>query len=73
MQLSASTPRAEFVAFRKRRDATLALPGLMLAVIQRNVRAGRLPEAEANGVSDLEIPLDRFRGYRRGRARPPAP
>jgi glyoxylase-like metal-dependent hydrolase (beta-lactamase superfamily II) len=48
----------EFVALREGRDATLDLPELMLAAIQLNVRAGRLPPAEANGVSYLKVPLN---------------
>jgi glyoxylase-like metal-dependent hydrolase (beta-lactamase superfamily II) len=49
-----------FVALRTARDATLALPALMLPAIQVNVRAGELPPAEANGVRYLKIPLARF-------------
>jgi len=46
-----------FVAMREARDATLAAPKLLLPSIQVNVRAGRLPPAEANGVSYLKIPV----------------
>ncbi|QBK05973.1 MBL fold metallo-hydrolase [Hylemonella gracilis] len=48
---------AQFVALRRRRDATLAAPTLLLPSIQVNIRAGRLPAAEDNGVSYLKIPL----------------
>jgi glyoxylase-like metal-dependent hydrolase (beta-lactamase superfamily II) len=48
---------AEFVAMRERRDATLATPALLLPSIQVNIRAGRLPTAEANGVRYLKIPI----------------
>lgn len=47
----------EFVALRQRRDAGLAAPALLLPSIQVNIRAGQLPEAEANGVRYLKIPL----------------
>jgi glyoxylase-like metal-dependent hydrolase (beta-lactamase superfamily II) len=47
----------EFVAFRTSRDATLAAPLLLLPSIQVNIRAGRFPEAEANGVRYLKIPV----------------
>ena len=47
----------EFVAMREARDATLAVPKLLLPAIQVNVRAGRFPEAEANGVKYLKIPI----------------
>ena len=50
----------DFVALRRARDATLELPLQMLAAIQVNIRGGRLPNAEANGVAYLKIPLNRF-------------
>ena len=46
-----------FVALREARDATLAAPVLLLPAIQVNIRAGRLPPPEANGVRYLKIPL----------------
>ncbi|MDH3647656.1 MAG: MBL fold metallo-hydrolase [Gammaproteobacteria bacterium] len=48
----------EFIAMRDSRDATLELPRLLLPSIQVNIRAGRLPEPAANGVSYLKIPLN---------------
>jgi glyoxylase-like metal-dependent hydrolase (beta-lactamase superfamily II) len=51
------TTEDEFVAFRTRRDAGLAAPTLLLPSIQVNIRAGRFPEAEANGVRYLRIPV----------------
>ena len=47
----------EFVAMRQARDATLASPRLLLPSIQVNVRAGRFPPADANGVRYLRIPM----------------
>lgn len=49
---------AEFVAMRTARDATLAMPKLILPSVQINMRAGHKPPPEANGVSYLKIPLD---------------
>ena len=49
---------AAFVALRTARDKTLAMPVLLLPSVQVNVRAGRLPPAEDNGVHYLKIPLD---------------
>ena len=46
-----------FVAMREARDATLAVPKLLLPAIQVNVRAGRFPQAESNGVRYLKIPV----------------
>ena len=47
----------EFVAMRQARDATLSAPKLLLPSIQVNIRAGNFPEAEANGVRFLRIPV----------------
>lgn len=47
----------EFVAFRTERDAKLAAPALLLPSIQVNIRAGRFPRAESNGVRYLRIPV----------------
>jgi glyoxylase-like metal-dependent hydrolase (beta-lactamase superfamily II) len=47
----------EFVARRQARDATLSTPKLLLPAIQVNIRAGRFPEASANGVRYLVIPV----------------
>ena len=49
---------AEFVAMRTRRDATLEMPTLLLPSVQVNMRAGHLPEPEANGTRYLKIPLN---------------
>ncbi|WP_284214281.1 MBL fold metallo-hydrolase [Comamonas jiangduensis] len=48
----------EFVAMRTQRDATLAMPVLILPSVQVNIRAGELPPPEANGVRYLKIPLN---------------
>jgi glyoxylase-like metal-dependent hydrolase (beta-lactamase superfamily II) len=47
----------DFVAWREARDATLPAPLLLMPSIQTNIRAGKLPEAEANGVRYLKIPV----------------
>jgi glyoxylase-like metal-dependent hydrolase (beta-lactamase superfamily II) len=57
VQLSAATSKADFVAFRERRDAQLEMPVLLLPSVQVNIRAGALPEPEANGISYLKIPV----------------
>ncbi len=51
---------ADFVAMRQKRDATLAMPTLILPAIQVNIRAGELPAAEDNGTRYLKIPLNRL-------------
>ena len=49
---------AEFVAMRRARDATLAVPALILPSLQVNIRAGQLPPPESNGLAYLRIPLN---------------
>jgi hypothetical protein len=48
----------QFVALRTERDATLAKPRLLLPSVQINIRAGRFPTPEMNGVSYLKLPLN---------------
>lgn len=48
----------EFVAMREARDATLDMPRLILPSVQVNMRAGRMPQAEDNGVAYLKIPVN---------------
>jgi glyoxylase-like metal-dependent hydrolase (beta-lactamase superfamily II) len=47
----------DYVAMRMTRDATLNMPKLLYPAIQVNIRGGRLPPADANGVSYLKLPL----------------
>ena len=47
-----------FVAMRHARDATLAMPTLILPSVQVNMRAGQLPEPEDNGMRYIKIPLN---------------
>ena len=46
-----------FVTMREARDATLAVPKLLLPSIQVNIRAGHFPAPMANGIRYLRIPL----------------
>ncbi|MEO0621748.1 MAG: MBL fold metallo-hydrolase [Pseudomonadota bacterium] len=49
-----------FVAQREARDATLPMPRLILPSIQVNMRAGHMPEPEADGNVYLKVPLNRL-------------
>jgi glyoxylase-like metal-dependent hydrolase (beta-lactamase superfamily II) len=60
VQIPAWRSQADFVALREERDRQLELPALILPAIQLNIRAGRHPLPEANGVSYLKIPLNVF-------------
>lgn len=57
VHLKGGVSEDEFVAMRTSRDATLAAPRLLLPSIQVNIRAGRFPPAEDNGVRYLTIPV----------------
>ncbi|WP_214000614.1 MBL fold metallo-hydrolase [Arsukibacterium sp.] len=50
--------KADFVKRREARDATLAMPRLILPSVQVNIRAGQLPPAEANGTTYLKVPIN---------------
>lgn len=52
--------KAAFVQMRHQRDATLSMPKLMLPAIQINMKAGKFPEPEENGVCYLKLPLNFF-------------
>lgn len=62
IHLKGSISQAEFVRIRESRDAELPLPHLMLYALQVNIRGGRLPDADSNGVSYLRIPMNQFAG-----------
>ena len=49
---------ADFVAMRQKRDATLAMPVLILPSVQVNMRAGHMPPPEDNGTTYLKIPIN---------------
>ena len=48
----------DFVAMREARDATLAVPKLILPSLQMNIRAGALPPAEASGKRFMKTPIN---------------
>lgn len=54
------TSEASFVALRTARDATLPAPRLLLPALQVNIRGGRLPPPDGEGVRYLRLPLNRF-------------
>ncbi|MFI5408448.1 MBL fold metallo-hydrolase [Kaistia sp. UC242_56] len=57
VHVGAGTSEEKFVAMRESRDATLSAPTLLLPSIQVNIRAGRMPAAESNGVRYLKVPV----------------
>lgn len=58
VQIHEGITEDEFTARRQARDAQLDMPRLILPSVQVNMRAGRMPPAEANGVRYLKVPLN---------------
>ena len=50
----------DFVALRNARDATLSPPRLILPAVQVNIRGGRLPDPDANGIAYLRLPINQI-------------
>jgi glyoxylase-like metal-dependent hydrolase (beta-lactamase superfamily II) len=57
LHVRADTGEEEYVAMRRARDATLAVPKLLWPAIQFNLRGGRLPPASAQGRHFLKLPV----------------
>lgn len=60
IHLKQGTPKQQFVEMRQQRDATLAMPKLILPSIQVNMDGGKFPEPEANGIRYLKLPFNYF-------------
>lgn len=58
IHLHEGVTEADFVEMRKKRDATLGMPRLILPSIQVNMRGGHMPPPEDNGVSYLKLPVN---------------
>jgi glyoxylase-like metal-dependent hydrolase (beta-lactamase superfamily II) len=52
------TSREEFVKMREARDASLAMPKLIIPSLQVNMRAGALPAPDESGKRFLKVPLN---------------
>lgn len=48
----------DFVAMRQARDATLAMPKLIIPSLQVNMRGGRLPKSDETGKTFLKVPVN---------------
>jgi glyoxylase-like metal-dependent hydrolase (beta-lactamase superfamily II) len=57
IHVNASVSEDDFVAMRTARDKSLSAPVLLLPSIQINMRAGKLPPAEANGIHYIKVPV----------------
>lgn len=57
IQINERVSETDYVAARKKRDATLAAPRLLLPSLQVNIRGGRMPPADRDGVVRFRIPI----------------
>ncbi len=58
IHVNGNITKEQFIQNREKRDATLAMPKLILPSIQINIRAGKMPPAEENGSRYLKIPIN---------------
>ncbi len=58
VHVGAGKPMEDFVRMRTERDATLAMPRLIIPSLQVNMRAGQMPPAEDNGKTYLKVPVN---------------
>ncbi len=57
VHVNANVSEDEFVAMRTARDHSLSAPTLLLPSIQINMRAGKLPPSDSNGVHYIKVPV----------------
>jgi glyoxylase-like metal-dependent hydrolase (beta-lactamase superfamily II) len=58
IHIGAGRAKEDFVSLRQKRDATLAMPRLIVPSLQVNMRAGQMPEPEDNGQVYLKVPIN---------------
>lgn len=52
--------REDFVEMRNKRDATLAMPKLIIPSLQVNMRAGNMPQEDEKGDVFLKVPVNKL-------------
>ena len=60
VHVGAGKSKEEFVRMRDARDATLAMPKLIIPSLQVNMRAGQMPPADEHGDIFLKVPLNKL-------------
>ncbi|NBR88983.1 MAG: MBL fold metallo-hydrolase [Rhodobacteraceae bacterium] len=60
IHIGAGKSKDEFVQMRETRDATLAMPKLIIPSLQVNMRAGQMPPADAEGNVYLKVPVNKL-------------
>lgn len=60
VHLGADCSQEDFVKLRDERDATLAMPKLIIPSLQVNMRAGKMPPEDEQGNVYLKVPVDKL-------------
>jgi glyoxylase-like metal-dependent hydrolase (beta-lactamase superfamily II) len=60
VHIGGDAPEERFVKMRQERDATLAMPRLIVPSLQVNMRAGQMPPAEDNGTAYFKVPINKL-------------
>ncbi|MGH1416670.1 MAG: MBL fold metallo-hydrolase [Pelagimonas sp.] len=60
VHVGAGKSKGEFVEMRDTRDASLAMPKLIIPSLQVNMRAGQMPEADEEGDVFLKVPVNKL-------------
>ena len=60
IHVGGTNQREDFVRMRTERDATLAMPRLIVPSLQVNMRAGQMPEPEDDGHVYLKVPVNKL-------------
>jgi glyoxylase-like metal-dependent hydrolase (beta-lactamase superfamily II) len=60
IHIGAGKSEEEFTTMRDERDATLAMPKLIIPSLQVNMRAGNMPEPDDNGDIYLKVPVNKL-------------
>ena len=60
VHLTQAEDAAAFTAMREARDATLGMPKLIIPSLQVNMRAGNMPEPDADGDVYLKVPVNKL-------------
>ena len=60
VHVGGGTTQKDFVEMRETRDATLAMPKLIVPSLQVNMRAGNMPEPDEEGDVFLKVPVNKL-------------
>ncbi|MGI9393857.1 MAG: MBL fold metallo-hydrolase [Boseongicola sp.] len=61
VHVGGDTQREDFVEMREARDATLAMPQLIIPSLQVNMRGGNMPDPDEKGDVFLKVPVNKLK------------